>query len=144
MAQNLLHRWIVALSGARNPHVLCVHSGSCAPFVSLSKLSRRFFKTPIRFLYRLKMSIVSGCKHFLILNKNPHFLERPFGFSCFFNRTYNNSSTAHACSQATFFRQFNSSTGCQPLHLLPDAKKYYLDFLLIVFIITEHFNCSQP
>ncbi len=43
----------------------------------------------------------------------------------------------------TFFQQFNSSTGCQPLHLLPDAKKYYLDFLSIVFIITEHFNCSQ-
>ena len=28
----LFHDSIASLSGARNPHVLCVHSGFCAPF----------------------------------------------------------------------------------------------------------------
>gem|GEM_PF-4184656 len=36
-----------ALRGARNPHVLHVHSGSCAPGALHSGRSRRFFEVPL-------------------------------------------------------------------------------------------------
>ena len=46
-SKNLLGIPIAALSGARNPHVLYVHSGSCAPFALLSKRPRRFFEASV-------------------------------------------------------------------------------------------------
>jgi len=48
--ENLLRVRIAALYGARNPHVLRVHSGFCAPYALHSNRSLRF-------------SPVSDCQH---------------------------------------------------------------------------------
>ena len=45
---NLLRTMITSLIGARNPHVLRVHSGFCAPFASHSRRSRQFIEVPSR------------------------------------------------------------------------------------------------
>ena len=44
---NLLRTMITSLTGARNPHVLRVHSGFCAPFALYSRRSRQFIEVLI-------------------------------------------------------------------------------------------------